>query len=105
MTERPNLTSLQIEDRVYETQLTRKFERRRAYVPPDPGMVVCVIPGVIQKIHVSPGQVVSRDSPLLVIEAMKMQNDILSPIEGKVQKVHAQTGKMVAKGELLVEIG
>ena len=70
MTEKPILTSLQIEERVYETQLTRKFEQRRSYVPPNPGMVVCVIPGVIQKLYVTPGQAVSRNVPLLVVEAM-----------------------------------
>ena len=104
MTDKPTTQSLQIEDRVYETRLTRKFLQRRSYTPPNPGRVVCVIPGIIQKIHVSPGQTIARDAPLLVIEAMKMQNDILSPVGGNVKKIHVKTGKMVAKGELLVEI-
>ena len=103
MTDKQPMRTLLIEDRVYETRYTAKFERRRPYVPPDPRKLLCIIPGVILKIHVTAGEKVARDQPLLVIEAMKMQNDILSPVAGKVKSVHAKIGQMVPKGELLLE--
>jgi biotin carboxyl carrier protein len=103
MTDKQPMRTLLIEDRVYETRYTTKFERRRPYIPPDPGKLLCIIPGVIQKIHVTVGEKVSRDQPLLVIEAMKMQNDILSPLAGRIKAVHVKVGQMVPKGELLIE--
>ncbi len=97
------LRTLLIEGREYETLYTGKFERRQHYSIPDPKKLFCIIPGVILRIHVHPGKKVQRDERLLILEAMKMQNDILSPIEGKVKTVHVEVGAMVPKGTLLIE--
>jgi len=104
MHEKAPLKRLMIGDTVYETQFTGKFERRRPYVPVDPKRVVCVIPGIIQSVHVSPSKKDVRDESLMVLEAMKMQNDILCPLDGRVKAVHVKVGQMVTKGELLVEL-
>jgi pyruvate carboxylase len=102
--EKAPLSKLMIGDTVYETQFTEKFERRRRYVPADPKRVVCVIPGIIQSIRIHPSQKVVRDESLMVLEAMKMQNDILCPLDGRVKAVHVKVGQMVTKGELLAEL-
>ncbi len=97
------MRTLVIEGREYETLYTGKFERRRKYSMPDPKMFYCTIPGVILQIYVRRGKKVQRDERLLVLEAMKMQNDILSPVEGKVKTVHVEVGAMVPRGTLLIE--
>lgn len=104
MTERRNVTSLVVDDTVYATTTTPKFERRKPYVPSDPRQVLAFIPGVIQMIRVAPGQTVRWGDGLLVLEAMKMKNDITSPRDGIVKAVHVEVGEMVAKGQLLVEL-
>ncbi len=103
MTDKPHLKTLRIDDTSYETRYTRKFENRKAYVRADPGVLHCVIPGVVQKIHVTPGRNVVQGEPLLVLEAMKMANDILAPHDGRVKAVYVEVGKMVIKGEMLLE--
>ena len=40
---------------------------------------------------------------MLVLEAMKMKNDLLSPLEGKVKAIYVNVGQMVTKGQLLLE--
>jgi biotin carboxyl carrier protein len=95
--------TLIIEDRAYETFYTSKFERRKKYSAPDPKKMHCVIPGVIQRIHVHAGKKVQRGEHLLIIEAMKMQNDILSPFEGRIKKVYVSVGEMIPKGAVLLE--
>jgi pyruvate carboxylase len=104
MSEKAPLKRLMIGDTVYETQFTGKFERRHPYVPVDPKRVICVIPGIIQSIHVHPSQKVARDESLMVLEAMKMQNDIGCPADGRVKAVHVKVGQMVARGDLLAEL-
>jgi biotin carboxyl carrier protein len=99
----PTKKTLLIEDREYETQYTAKFERRKTYTIADPKKVYCVIPGVILDIRVHPGKKVHRDERLLVLEAMKMENEVLSPIEGRVKSVYVKPGIMVPKGTLLLE--
>jgi len=104
MTERNLLRTLLIDDTPYETQYTHKFEKRRIYSPTDPKKLHCVIPGIIQKIHAAPGKIIVKGEPLLVLEAMKMANDIVSPADGRVKAVYAIVGKMVTKGELLLDL-
>jgi biotin carboxyl carrier protein len=88
----------------YETRLTKKFLRRKPWVAPDPKEISCLIPGVMLKINVRQGHKVRKGDSLFVLEAMKMQNDFLSPIEGTVSSVHVQVGQQVSKGELLMEL-
>jgi biotin carboxyl carrier protein len=95
--------TLLLEDAAYETRLTRKFIDRKFYAAPDPKKLLAFIPGVIQKIHVKPGQRVKRGDPLLVLEAMKMKNDLASPRDGSVKDIYVRVGQMVAKDVLLLE--
>lgn len=92
-----------LEDAEYQTRLTRKFLRRTFYQAPDPRKVTAFIPGIIQKVHVADGQRVKRGDPLLVLEAMKMKNDLLSPRDGRIRGVYVRTGQMVPKDTLLLE--
>jgi biotin carboxyl carrier protein len=104
MTDKVAIKTLEIGGVLYETQYTRKFEKRRTYARIDPRELHCVIPGFILKVLVSPGKKVVQGEPLLVLEAMKMENDILSPLDGRVKSVYVTVGKMVTKGELLLDL-
>ena len=62
------------------------------------------LPGTVTKINVSNGQRVKRGDVLLVVEAMKMANDIVSEVDGTVQRVAVTQGQSVNQGDLLVEM-
>ena len=62
------------------------------------------LPGTVTKINVANGQHVKRGDVLLVIEAMKMANDIVSDVDGTVQRVAVTPGQSVNQGDLLVEM-
>ena len=99
----PASTTLEVDDTVFETALTRKFAKRATYAPPDPRKVLCFIPGIVRKIHVKPGKKVRRGEHLLILEAMKMENDITAPADGTIKAIPVATGKMVTKGQVLIE--
>ena len=61
------------------------------------------MPGLILAVHVTEGDQVKEGDPLLILEAMKMENVILSPREGVIRKVAVQQGAAVDKKSLLVE--
>ncbi len=64
------------------------------------------MPGKVVKINVKEGQKVKKGDLLLVVEAMKMENNIISPKEGKIDKINVKTGEMVnGSKELLVLLG
>ena len=60
------------------------------------------MPGMVLNILVKPGDVVKKNDPILILEAMKMENMIKAPGDATVSAVHAEKGKAVEKGQLLV---
>ncbi len=68
------------------------------------GRVVAAMPGRVVAVRVRVGERVERDQPLVVLEAMKMENDVCAPIAGTVRAVHVEAGQSVAGGDVLVEV-
>lgn len=61
------------------------------------------MPGLILDISVKEGQEVNEDDPLLILEAMKMENVITSPRVGTIKSISASKGDAVEKNQLLIE--
>lgn len=70
--------------------------RQRVFAP---------MPGKVVRILVKPDSLVAAGQGLLVVEAMKMQNEIKSPKEGKVERINVSEGQAVNAGEVLLTIG
>ncbi len=62
------------------------------------------MPGKIIDVLVREGATVTRGEPVVILEAMKMQNEILAPVSGTITKVSARANTNVMKDDLLVEI-
>jgi biotin carboxyl carrier protein len=62
------------------------------------------IPGVISQVKVQAGQAVKAREVLMLLEAMKMQNEILAPHPGTVREVYVSNGSAVNTGDRLVAI-
>lgn len=67
--------------------------------------ITAPMPGLISRIEVVVGDRISRGQGLIVLEAMKMENEIRSPIDGTVRSISAAKGTSVEKGQLLMTIG
>ena len=63
------------------------------------------LPGIIISVDVKEGQAVKRGQKVAVVEAMKMENDILAECDGTVTAVHARKGDSVLEGADIVTIG
>jgi biotin carboxyl carrier protein len=68
------------------------------------GRVETPMPGAIIAVHVSAGDRVHAGQPLVVLESMKMHNEITAPIDGVVRRIHCGVGDQVSFGHVLVEI-
>ena len=62
------------------------------------------LPGNIFKIPVSVGQAVKRGEQLIIIESMKMENNIMADEDGIVRAIHVQIGQSVLQGDALVDL-
>ncbi len=66
--------------------------------------ILAPMPGLVLAVLVQPGHRVEVGDALLVIEAMKMENEIRSPIAAVVRAVHVSPGEAVGKNSLLMEL-
>ncbi|NJX16650.1 biotin/lipoyl-containing protein [Tamlana crocina] len=61
------------------------------------------MPGLILEIQVDVGQTVKENDPLLILEAMKMENSMVSPRDGVIKSIVIKPGDAVDKNQLLIE--
>jgi biotin carboxyl carrier protein len=76
----------------------------RASVAPDSDALAAPMPATVVRIEVSPGQTVTRDSLLVMLEAMKMELPIRAPRDGRVTAIRCQVGEIVQPGVPLLEL-
>ena len=69
------------------------------------GRIRAPMPGRITSILVKEGEAVETGTPLLILEAMKMQNELTSPTSGLVESIHVREGDAVKKDSLLLVVG
>lgn len=69
-----------------------------------PKNVISELPGTVTAIKATAGQHVKRGDVLLVVEAMKMANDIVAEVDGTVKRVAVSAGQSVNQSDLLVEM-
>lgn len=67
--------------------------------------VVASMPGKIVRVLVAAGQAVKSGQGIVVVEAMKMQNELRSPKTGKVERLLVKEGQAVSAGDVLAVIG
>ncbi len=70
-----------------------------------PQRITAPMPGRIVRVLVEPGAAVQARQPILVIEAMKMENELRAPAAGTVVELHAHEGQLVDAGALLAVVG
>jgi len=69
------------------------------------GTITAPMQGLVSRVKVKPGDRVKLGDVVLILEAMKMQNDIIATTSGMVRAVHVQEGAVVAQDEPLITIG
>jgi len=74
---------------------------RRAHAPQ---AVTAPMPGLVVRVNVEPGQSVQEGESLVVLQAMKMENELASPRAATVKAVQVRSGQAVEQGQVLVEL-
>ena len=68
------------------------------------GKIHAQIPGLVSQIFVKKGDKVKVNQKLFILEAMKMENEIDSPVSGTIDHIHSKAGDKVEKGHIIMEI-
>jgi biotin carboxyl carrier protein len=106
----PDSTSLRIAiaGREYVAQVRdpRQWRRNRGAAIEAEGSqrVIAPMPGKVVRVLVKAGEAVEAGKGILVVEAMKMQNEVRSPKSGKVERILVSEGQTVSAGEVLATV-
>jgi len=69
-----------------------------------PAPLVAPMPGLVVRINVEAGDPIRAGQPLVVMEAMKMENELRSTSDGVVRAIRVRPGEAVEKGTVLIEL-
>ncbi|MBN1832609.1 MAG: acetyl-CoA carboxylase biotin carboxyl carrier protein subunit [Deltaproteobacteria bacterium] len=95
---------LLIDDTPYETEIPEKSLGGLFKGISDPLEVRAVIPGTVVKVKVRKGQQVSEGQVVLILEAMKMYNEVEANTSGKIDEINVSPGDRVETGQLMIRI-
>lgn len=88
----------------YETSIPENYGKRTGHSIPDPCEIRAFIPGTIIEVNVRKGQHVAAGQDVLILEAMKMYNDVATEVTGKVVEINVSAGDSVEKNQLMIRI-
>ena len=89
---------------VYEVELEEMTGAAPAAAPAGGEQITSPMPGNILAVNVTAGQAVKKGDVLMILEAMKMENEIMCPCDGTVASVNTSKGSTVESGTLLCVI-
>lgn len=86
-----------------EDERTRRLNATRKLVLPDGDIAVTApIPGLVVKVLVADGDTIAEDQPLVILEAMKMENELRAVRPGRVKHVKVTAGQRVEQNAVLM---
>ncbi len=80
------------------------LRRRSPQKLPEDSVCRCPIAGQVVRVSASVGQAVRKDEPVLIIEAMKMENRVGPAVDGVIKAIHVSSGETVKPGQVLLEL-
>ena len=95
------LIATEPEKGVQQPALTKKIEKEK---PSDGTSIKSPMPGTVLSVNLNIGDTVKKDDVMFVLEAMKMENDIVAPKDGIVKQILAEKGDSVNTDDILAII-
>lgn len=89
---------------VIETPLSQKSPHPKPTGVVSGGLMIAPMPGTVLEIKVSEGQTVKAGDVVVILEAMKMENELVAPINGTVEKIYTGKGESVNAGDSILTI-
>jgi glutaconyl-CoA/methylmalonyl-CoA decarboxylase subunit gamma len=116
-----NIASIEVNGTLYEVEIEQETKISktptlvRKVIPSEaekiekkeggsPTAVKAPLPGNILSIRIKKGDIIKKGDVLLVMEAMKMENNILAEKDGVVERIHISPGNAVLEGDILLEM-
>lgn len=117
-----NIARLEVNGTPYEVEIhkeTKRSKTPRVIAPPvkepsrpnidkrekgDAHPITAPLPGSILEIRVNPGDIIEKGQVLMIMEAMKMENQVMADRTGVIEQIPVNVGDAVLQGDILVQI-
>jgi 3-methylcrotonyl-CoA carboxylase alpha subunit len=100
--------SISFNGQIFKAKRNNILVETNSYLSPEKvqndGQLISPMPGTVLKINTKVGEIVEKGAKLIVIESMKMENNITSGIKAKVAKINTKEGELVKAGKILIEL-
>jgi len=97
-------SDLEIGNVRYKTILTKKYLNRKSYKDVNSKEITAFLPGTIVKVFAKKGKKIKKGEKLLILDAMKMKNNIVSSIDGVIDEIRIKQGETVSKDQVLIKL-
>jgi pyruvate carboxylase len=104
MAEQEKLQVIIVHSAQYQTTYTKKYMNRKVWEEPNLNHIKSYIPGTVIDILIKEGQAVAEGQSIMILDAMKMYNDIKMPFKGKILKINIEKGQKIPKNFVMIEI-
>ena len=104
MAEQEKLQVIIVHSAKYQTSYTKKYINRKVWEEPNFNLIKSYIPGTVVDIFIKEGQKVDAGDSIMILDAMKMYNDIKMPFKGKILKINIIKGQKIPKNFVMIEI-
>ena len=100
-------SEVEIDGKKYKVEIAEVEAKKNGMEKEEHGEKVIKAPmlGMIIKINVKEGQRVKKGDTVAILEAMKMENEILAPADGVIKKINVKEGQNVNAGEIIAIMG
>ena len=82
----------------------QRFIMRKVFTAVNAKHITAFMPGTVGKVFVKKGESVKKGETLVILQCMKMDNELQAPFDAKVKSINVKTGENVVKDAVLIEL-
>ncbi|MCL2028247.1 MAG: biotin/lipoyl-binding protein [Bacteroidales bacterium] len=92
-------------DKTPKSQPIQRYAMQKVLTAVNANHITAFMPGTVGQIFVKKGESVKKGQTIIILECMKMDNELTAPFDAKVKTIHFKTGENVVKDAVLIELG
>jgi pyruvate carboxylase len=91
-------------DKTPKPNQVQRYVMRKVFTAVNANHITAFMPGTVGHIYVKKGERVKKGETIVILQCMKMDNELQAPFDGKIKSIHVKTGENVVKDAVLIEL-
>jgi pyruvate carboxylase subunit B len=91
-------------DKAPKAKHAQRYVMRKVFTAVNAGHIAAFMPGTVGQIFVKKGDNVKKGQTIIILECMKMNNELHAPFDAKIKSINVKTGENVVKDAVLIEL-